>query len=37
MEPTFPTALYVHGKLEAPRFARSMDELWGSQEVDHGE
>lgn len=35
MEPTFPTALYVHGKLEKPRFARSMTELLG--EVDHGE
>jgi transposase len=37
MEPSFPTALYVHGKLEEPRFARSMSEILGTQEVDHGE
>lgn len=36
MEPTFPTALYVHGRLEEPRFARSMAEILGDEEVDHG-
>lgn len=36
LQPTFPTALYVHGKLEEPRFARTMDELLGAEEVDHG-
>lgn len=38
LEPSFPAAVYVHGKLEEPpRFARTMDELLGNEEVGHGE
>lgn len=37
MEPTFPTALYIHGKLQEPRFARTMKEMLANKEVGHGD
>ena len=35
LQPSFPTAVYVHGRLEEPRFARTPSELLG-EEVAHG-
>lgn len=34
LEPVMPRAVYVHGKIENPRFARSMDELLDDVEVN---
>ena len=36
LEPAFPTAVYVHGRLEQPRYARTADELLQRKEVNHG-